>query len=81
MNGGGAQPPTESFQSRDWNRTLNVGQSVWEFKEQPDVYGTLDPGLPGKQVLYGHKVVFILRNFLIANFIMSREILMMSSDD
>ena len=45
---GGAQPPTESFQSRDWTRTLNVGQSVWEFKEQPDVYGTLDPGLPGK---------------------------------
>lgn len=35
---GGAQPPTESFQSRDWTRTLNVGQSVWEFKEQPDVY-------------------------------------------
>lgn len=34
---GGAQPPTESFQSRDWTRTLNVGQSVWEFKEQPDV--------------------------------------------
>ena len=27
---GGAQPPTESFQSRDWTRTLNVGQSVWE---------------------------------------------------
>ena len=43
----GSVSEPQSFESRDWTKTLTVGQSRWEFTFVPDEYGTLDPGLPG----------------------------------
>lgn len=46
-----SQPPTDYFDSRIWTKTLNVGEFEWEFSFIPDVYGTLEPGMPSDAIL------------------------------
>lgn len=46
-----SQPPTDYFDSRVWTKTLNVGASEWKFSFVPDVYGTLEPGMPSDAIL------------------------------
>ena len=45
---GSSQPTTEYFDTRNWTKTLSVGQTEWSETFIPDVYGELEPGLPSK---------------------------------